>query len=140
MRFASVFFQVEFLGTKSQHDPNDHLFSAGFDVWLISTSPRSPVSSNQRNFQTWSFSPKKYSPIQVIIQMKCVSSIIHAFFHEKSLHPKSSQKICNPPETNSSHLKIGRAPKGNDIFQPTFFKGHGRFREGESFLGEAKIH
>ena len=35
------------------------------------------------------------------------------------------------PETNSSPVKIGRAPKGNSVFQPPFFQVRAAsFREG----------
>ena len=34
------------------------------------------------------------------------------------------------PETNSSHLKLGRAPKRKVVFQLSIFRGYVSFREG----------
>ena len=48
-----------------------------------------------------------------------------------------TKKVINPAiylytlsETNSSPLKIGRAPKGNFILQPSIFRGYVSFRKG----------
>ena len=44
-----------------------------------------------------------------------------------------TMKICTLPETNSLSLKIGRAPKGNLVFQPFIFRCKLLLVSGECF-------
>ena len=51
------------------------------------------------------------------------------FFREGPSYRKMKVKEGTLPETNRSPLKNGHAKRKN-IFQPSIFKGHVRFREG----------
>ena len=73
-----------------------------------------------------------YNPLILTIDPNFLGHPSGGFKHAFFLHLTTWEIIDTIPKTNSSPLKIGRNPRGNEkVFQPSIFRGENvSFREG----------